>query len=607
MAFKYINAAISGEYQKIMARLIDDPETIDLTDTPTKNLPDGVAQTGYNLDPAWPPNGILTGSTQSIEFDGADDFLKLPTLQGLGTEILLEDIGEYPVKQGSTANNIALEAWVKLDSSITGIDKNSEFFEVTIQRNSVSSTTGYDGNYMARTIYAVSAEASVPGTIETDGDGNTLSAHFIDFQFATGSTFAYSLTSNNNITLNDWHHIWCEYTVTGADKNPRFTPSPRGWMRIYIDGTLNREEPLSQLNWPGTHSVDGPMATSTLPFPATADAVSYGFDRAISFDGKLDEMRLWINTGTAESIEALSNKGNIGIQPEDFSMQEYATEVKRDFAPSAEYLAAWWRFESVSAVELFASVADSIQDITRYGHSGTPQNFTGSIDFSEETTIVAGNTVSGLTNAVSGQINLTDLIGGTYDHGGLSVIHDNQNELRMEEGTDNLVTCASNIWAASGGASVNHDVLNIWLGSSAYSINTGAAGQGAVHTIDYSHLLFDKNEYTLSLRLLLTSGSPSAQVTFTLGSEAAKVATTAFMNTDVWEPVVIRNIASLTGAETHIKGEVSILGVTNDSSTDDGALFRVDALQIHEGSYPSTFVGPQQIRKGGEISWAIGE
>ena len=75
MAFKYINAAISGEYQRILARLIEDPETLDLTDTPTYNLPDAVPQTGDNVD------GVATGSAKSIEMDGTDDFLKLPTAQ----------------------------------------------------------------------------------------------------------------------------------------------------------------------------------------------------------------------------------------------------------------------------------------------------------------------------------------------------------------------------------------------------------------------------------------------------------------------------------------------------------------------------------------------
>ena len=587
MAFKYINAAISGEYQRILARLIEDPETLDLTDTPTYNLPDAVPQTGDNVD------GVATGSAKSIEMDGTDDFLKLPTAQGLGTEILLEDIGEQTVKHGATTNNIALESWVKLDSTITGIDKNSEFFELTIQRNSVSSTTGYDGNYMTRTIYAVSAQASVPGTVQGSN-----SAHFIDFQFASGGGFAYSLTSNNNITLDEWHHIWCEYTVTSVDNNTRFTPSPRGWMRMYIDGKLNREEPLSQL------MASTPPGANLLPFPATGAAGTYGYDRAISFDGKLDEMRLWLNTGTTDSISTLANAGNIGIIPEDFTSPTGSAQVKLDFAPSAEYLAAWWRFESISAVDLFASVADSIPDVTRYGHSATPQNFVGTLDFSEETTIVAGSVVSGLNNSVSGQMDLDKLRGGTYDHGGMCVIHDGQEQIKLEQNTDSLVACASNTWTASGGAAVNYDVLNIFFGSSAYTVNTTAGDQGAVHTIDYSHLLFDKNEYTLSLRLLLTSGCTAARVNFTLGDKAKAVAVTGVMDRNVWVPIVVRNTASLPTGESTITGEVGVQGLSTEGST-DGALFRIDALEIREGFYAGNFVGPEQIRKGGEISWDV--
>ena len=586
MAFKYINAAISGEYQRILARLIEDPETLDLSDTPTYNLPDGVSQTGENED------GVLTGSLKSIELDGTDDFLKLPTEQGLGTEILLEDIGEFTVKHGATTNNIALESWVKLDSTITGIDKNSEFYELTIQRNSSSSTTGFDGNYMARTIYAVSAQASVAGTVQGSN-----SAHFIDFQFASGGGFAYSLTSNNNITLDEWHHIWCEYTVTGANQNPFFTPTPRGWMRMYIDGNINRQETLEKLT-------DLSLGAEGLPFPATGSAVTYGYDRAISFDGKLDEMRLWLNTGTTNSISTLAAKGNIGIKPEDFDSQTYAGQVKKDFSPSAEYLAAWWRFESISAVDLFASVADSIPDVTRYAHSATPQNFVGTLDFSEETTVVAGSVVSGLNNSISGQMDLDKLRGGSYDHGGMCIIHDGQERIKLEQNTDSLVACASNSWTASGGAAVNYDVLNIFFGSSAYTINTTSPGQGAVHTIDYSHLLFDKNEYTLSLRLLLTSGAASARVSFTVGDKAKAIAVTGVMDRNIWVPIVIRNTAALPTSESTITGEVGIQAL-GDSDNADGNLFRVDALEIREGFYAGNFVGPQQIRKGGEISWDV--
>ena len=196
--------------------------------------------------------------------------------------------------------------------------------------------------------------------------------------------------------------------------------------------------------------------------------------------------------------------------------------------------------------------------------------------------------------------------GGSYDHGGMCVIHDNQNEIKVEQGVDNLVTCASNTWASSGGAAVNHDVLNIFFGSSAYTINTTGAGQGAVHTINYSHLLFDKNDYTMSLRLLLTSGATAARVAFTLGDKANKLATTAVMDRNVWVPIVIRNTATLPTSETTITGEIGIQTLGDEDNT-AGSLLRVDGLQISEGQFPASFVGPEQIRKGGEISWDVGD
>jgi len=84
------------------------------------------------------------------------------------------------------------------------------------------------------------------------------------------------------------------------------------------------------------------------------------------------------------------------------------------------------------------------------------------------------------------------------------------------------------------------------------------------------------------------------------------------MNRNVWQPVVIRNTATETHAGASITGEVSILSLPDpytavEDATDNGSLFRVDGLQVSEGSYPATFVGPQQVRKAGEISWVIGD
>jgi hypothetical protein len=83
------------------------------------------------------------------------------------------------------------------------------------------------------------------------------------------------------------------------------------------------------------------------------------------------------------------------------------------------------------------------------------------------------------------------------------------------------------------------------------------------------------------------------------------------MDRNVWIPVVIRNTATLPTSESTITGEVSILGLPAPdlaaSAGVSGTLFRVDGLQISEGSYPAAFVGPQQVRKSGEISWVIGD
>ncbi len=575
--FKIIRAAASGFYQSIDARLIADPETLDLLDSPTKNLPN-VEQTGLNID------GHLTGSEQCLEFDGVDDFVFLPTVEGLGTEILLDGIGKKAVKHGATANNIAFEAWIKVDPSLTADSENSEIYEITIQRNSTSSTKGYDGIYVVRTINTDSAFDSDASTKQ-----GTLSATFLNFMFATGGGFSYSVTSACNIPFDTWTHIWCEHTVSGADQNPFFTPSPKHVFKIYINGDLNKYQT-------GDDCMD--LAKDTDPYPTTADALTYGFDRAISFDGKIDEMRLWLNSGTTDSIKGIGGVTNVGLIPEQFSSQTETTAVQNQFAPSAEYLAAWWRFETVSATDLFANVADSIIDTSEYQHNGTPQNFVGSVDFSEERTIVQGDMIT----ANTADVNFFSLSGGVADHGGLLVINDEQNELLVEEGVENLVTSGSVFWTAEGNATVAIDELNIFYGSSAYTINTTQAGDGALYTIDYSHLLFDRNEYTLSLRGLLTSGSSSARVTFTLGDIGNSSSTTAVFDTGDWTPIVLRKSVCANVDETSITGSVKVEQLHN-GGTDVGSLFRIDGLMLQEGDYYSTFVGPDQMRKGGQLSW----
>ena len=580
--FKITPAAASGLFQSIDSRLIPDPETLSLDDTPTRGLPN-LAQTAENLD------GHLTGSLRSIEFDGVDDFIVLPTTQGLGTEILLEGIGTNTVKHGATANNVAFDAWVKIDPSLTADSDNSEIFEITVQRNSASSTTGFDGTYAVRTIAAASAFDSDASTKQ-----GTASAYFLNFMFATGDSFAYSVTSACNIPFDTWTHIWCEHTVTGENENPFFTPSPKHVFKIYINGDLSKYQT-------GDDCMDN--ARDTDPFPTTAGSLTFSFDRSISFDGKLDEMRMWLNSGTTTSIKGIGGLGNIGLSPEDFNSQDgsgagIVDAVKNQFAPSGDYLAASWRLETLSATDLFADVKDSIVDSTAYSHNGTPQNFRAAIDFSEERTLVQGSQIK----SSSGEYSFFSLSGGSFDHGGLLVINDDQDELLMEEGIENLVSSGSVLWTPVGAGATSLDPFNIFYGSSAFIINTTQAGDGALHTIDYSHLLFDRNDYTLSLRGLLTSGSSSVRVTFTLGCFAQTAATTAVFDSGDWSPIVIRNTVSADINETSITGSVKIEQLHN-GGTDNGSLFAIDGLALQEGDYYSSFVGPDQMRKGGQLSW----
>jgi hypothetical protein len=553
MAFRFVSPAASGSIQYLISRAIDDPETIQLNDTPSD------AETGLDS------NGNLSGSKQSIQFDGLDDYLLLPTSAGIGTEFLLEGIGNAPIKHGSSANNIMFETWLKLSSSNTGTT--NQFWEATIQRNSTSSTTGFDGLYSSRLVYASSGGG---------GDANFLtSGHFIDFQFASGGHMAWSLTSAKSIIPETWVHVITSYTSGDVASKSK--------MQIWVDGILDREQTLAEMTGLA-------LGGETDALPATGAPLGV---RTIAFGGKLDEMRMWLNSGTTTSINPLAAVTSLGISPENM-----APHVNTQFGPSAEYLAAWWRFETVSAVEIFAGLSDSVVDSTNYDHDATPKNFLGSVDFSEDQSIVFGVSASG---------DLLALKGGSVDHGGMLVYDNLDGSVVLEEGVQNLVVDASNTWVASGGANLSLDENQIWVGASGVRVNTVAAGDGGTHTINYNnHYLFDSNTYTMGLRLLSTTGSTSARLVFTLGHHTNSAATTAVMDTAVWKPFYLSNTISADANQTGITGSITIQQLHN-GGTDGGALFNLDGLFFKEGDFPSKFVRPDRIRKGGQIYWDIGD
>ena len=582
--FKNILASGTGITQSIDLRLIAEPDAMDFTDTPSAGV------VGNNV------LGNLTGSEKSVELDGIDDYIKLATQAGLGSEILLEAIGDdnTGVKHGSTANNIAFESWIKIDSSITAIDVASQYYEATIQRTSNGSFSGFDGIYSCKTIFATSANDSNPSSPGYDA---AISAHFIEFSYAgerlgsTGPIYDLSMTSACSIPLDTWVNVWCEHTVT-ASPTDIAALSGAHTFKIYRNGVLDRMQT-------GHNLIDKANAAGgASQFPSTSLRESYWFDNPVSFDGRVDEMRLWLMSATTDSITALTSVTGIGLKPDEFASLEQSTYDQ--FAPSGDYLAAWWRFETLSAIDLFASVADCVPDVTAYGHSGTPVNFSGAVDFSEETVHTRG-------------VRCTDfwkLSGGTFDHGGLTIVEEKDrgnNSILIDEGIENLVTSGGNIWSAvNAAASVNQDKINIFYGSSAVTVNTTSAGTGALHTINYGNLFFDKNDYTLNLRNLLTSGSSTARVTFTLGHLSNSTSTTAVFNKTTWIPTTLTLTCSADAAETSITGSVRVDSLTNDADvTDNGSLFRIDGLSLQEGDYDSTFVGPDQIRKSGEINWAV--
>ena len=101
---------------------------------------------------------------------------------------------------------------------------------------------------------------------------------------------------------------------------------------------------------------------------------------------------------------------------------------------------------------------------------------------------------------------------------------------------------------------------------------------------------------------MISSGSPSARVTFTVGHKAASASTTAVFGRTTWKPIVLSRTASADANESSMTGSVQVQQLTNDD-TDIGSLFRLDGLAIQEGGYYSTYIGPEQVRKSGQIAW----
>ena len=445
MAFRFIHESSTGAFQTLFNRLIEDPEIIDLTDTP----------------------GAL--SVQSIPMDGVDESLTFKNI------ILVEGVGV----SGASAENIAVDAFIKRNSSTAA--SRSTYYDQAIMRGSSGETSGFDGFYICSVVYTGSP-----------------SAHYVEFRVNHDQVFDYVLTGEKAITTTAWHHVMCMYAS--------------GEQKMYIMQDMSNTSLSS-------------MVASSLTEVLTGTPLG---ERGINWGGVLDEVRLWIATGSASSVGRLSSVTAIGSAPEDLS------PPLNDFKPSADTLAAWWRFETISAIQLFSGIAGSVIDSTAYNNSGTPSGFEGSDIISSETTIINGLSASG---------DLKNLLGGTLDHGGLCAVDPSDGTLLLEMGSENLIKDEFNTWTASGtGVIITNENYNIFYGASGVKVNTISADTGIYQTISNSALLFNGNHYTTSFRYRSVSGSTSARVTFTLGTSAVSVTATTY--TDNWWPIITKNSLS---------------------------------------------------------------
>lgn len=441
----------------------------------------------------------------------------------LGSAIYTGDIGT----SGASATNLALEAWIQ--HSITGATR-STFFDTTIRRSICADTSGYDGFYTASIILT----------------GNK---HFIEFRYDKDSNLSYVLTSNtaSPLVASAWNHVFLQYL------------SASQLMQIYINGVLDTSSAISQV-------------TTGTPLGA----------RGVSFGGRLDELRLWINSAAATSISQIASSSGIGKAAEQLNNINELT-------PSSTWMAAWWKFESVSAFQLFSSISASITDSTGNGHDGTPSGFQGSDVISSEVTIINGISASG---------DLMSLQGGTLDHGGLTVIDPSDNTARLEWGVENLIKNEYNTWSNTGtNVTISVDNNNIFYGASGVRVKTVSADTGIYQLISNSALLFANNTYTCSLRYRSISGSTSGRLTFTLGNSASSI--TAVTNTSVWQPIVIRN----TVGGTTMSGRIDFIQL--NSQNNEGALFQIDGLMVNENDYFPAFIAPGRIRKSSQMYYQL--
>jgi len=598
MAFKTIPLEATGSFQTFLLRAIEFPLVIDLSDTPTSDMPNGVPQTETFVEDGFM---FTTGSAQSIIFDGLDDWIYLPgaDYSVCASNIRLEGIGgpyEFgKPTHGVSATNISIDCWIKIDEGLQGLSlstepqKTTQFAQFTVSRSQTSGidTFGIDGIYTGRVIY----------TDDPAGPAGT-SGHFIEFLYTSSNHVAWSLTSNNSLEstqstwlgklvngVTGWNHVTMVYQGGPApDNNGDYTTTPNETnMKIYINGAKDREESVKNLE--DGYDSNAPFPTVTIP-PTGED-----IRKAQGFAGRLDEIRLMTATGSDSVYAKIAELGNIG-RPFNAFDEDLHPDIIGNFTPTADHVVGWWQFESVSAIDLVSHTPFSIPDSSVHGHHGTPEYFEGTINYSKDLAVTMGLSASGALQSLSG---------GVVDHGGQFMVKPEDDRIIIDHGIKNLITPNENVWTATGlNAGVQSEEKNIYYGSSAIRVQTRTPNTGAKHTL-FNDFLYDENEYTLHLKMLHLSGSNSAKVSFTLGETTNTFSTTSVMKRGIWEPIYITHkYSDPTGLlKTLVVDVTSLEDPTNES------LFLVDGLSIWQGKDPVLFTTPGTTRYSGQVNWAI--
>jgi len=549
MSVKFIIPSATGQMQgSILARVIEDVTTIDLGDNPDN---------GTDLNQV------------SIPFDGTNDHIVVE-----GDGVIITDFAKPMIgpDDGSNSSRIAFDGWFKC--SDTGV--RNYIFDYSIQRQvlsaaAVQTVSGFDGIYQA---FILKDGASNEGRFEfriTQGTSYS----------ATGTT---SLSSGSVGDGTPFYHYYCDYSQATST------------MRAYINGSEQFTKSFSAFDGNSNSAMSG-------------NGIAYSL-AADTFNGVLDELRIWSQTAAASSIGILCSVTSIGLDPSTITS---SADIDHD------NLISWWRFESTEAGELFNATPSSIEDyafsdsgnLTALTASttslsatwGTPSGFAGADLPLNLNVIVSGLSATGNLIAAQGQGDVLFGGGGTLDHGGLMTMDSNDSKVLMEPANEPINTLKYGTWTTTGDTTVSQEGFQVWAGASAAKviINDTSNTAGINIPISTSALIFSGVPYTASMRLRAVPRTDqttdhSVSAIFTVGDNS--VTTAVDLTTTQWLPVSL----SLTAGGASSTGD---LWIYNNASKAES--FYVDGLNIVMSDYPAFFTAPDSLRKGSQLVYHISE